>query len=103
MQLHSAERTNGHLCAYSVVDSKDADVLDSRGFVHLKLNQLDKRIADYNAALKIDRKMAEALYGRALQTKKGDMLSTSNGFSGAFPVYENVVGAKISLKDTWSG
>ena len=51
----------------------DADSIDSRGFVYLRLNRLDEAIADYDAALKIDAKKADSLYGRGLaKKKKGD-------------------------------
>jgi len=51
----------------------DADSIESRGFVYLRLNRLDEAIADYDAALKIDAKKADSLYGRGLaKKKKGD-------------------------------
>ena len=50
-----------------------ADVLDTRGFVYLKLGQTDNAIKDYDAALKLDPKLAGSLYGRGLaKTRKGD-------------------------------
>ena len=50
-----------------------ADVLDTRGFVYLKLGQTDNAIKDYDAALKLDQKLAGSLYGRGLaKTRKGD-------------------------------
>ena len=49
------------------------DVLDTRGFVNLKLNQFDNAIKDYDAALKLDAKQAGSLYGRGLaKLRKGD-------------------------------
>ena len=49
------------------------DVLDTRGFVNLKLNQFDNAIKDYDAALKGDPKLAGSLYGRGLaKLRKGD-------------------------------
>jgi len=48
-------------------------VLDSRGFVYLKLGQFDNAIADYNAVLKLKPKLAISLYNRGLaKQKKGD-------------------------------
>ena len=41
-------------------------VLDSRGLVYLRLNQADKAIADYDAALKVSSRNAWSLYGRGL-------------------------------------
>jgi tetratricopeptide (TPR) repeat protein len=50
-----------------------ADVLDTRGFVHLKLGQYDNAIKDFDAALKLDNELAGSLYGRGLaKAKKGD-------------------------------
>ena len=49
------------------------DVLDTRGFVNLKLNQFDNAIKDYDAALKLDAKQVGSLYGRGLaKLRKGD-------------------------------
>ena len=51
----------------------DGYILDSRGFVYLRLGQFDDAIADYNAALKINPKIASSLYGRGVaKLKKGD-------------------------------
>jgi len=44
----------------------NADALDSRGLVHLKLRNYVAAIADYDAALKLDPEQASALYGRGL-------------------------------------
>jgi tetratricopeptide (TPR) repeat protein len=50
-----------------------SDVLDTRGFVNLKLNQIDNAMTDYEAALILDPKLAGSLYGRGLaKTRKGD-------------------------------
>jgi tetratricopeptide (TPR) repeat protein len=50
-----------------------ADVLDTRGFVYLKLGQSDNAIRDFDAALKGDPKLAGSLYGRGLaKLRKGD-------------------------------
>jgi tetratricopeptide (TPR) repeat protein len=43
-----------------------ADYLDSRGLVYLRKNDYDKAIADYNAALHLQPKIAWSLYGRGL-------------------------------------
>jgi tetratricopeptide (TPR) repeat protein len=49
------------------------DVLDTRGFVYLKLGQSDNAIKDFDAALKGDPKLAGSLYGRGLaKHRKGD-------------------------------
>ena len=50
----------------------DAATLDSRGLIYLKMGQFDSAIQDYNSALRIEPKMASALYGRGLaRLKKG--------------------------------
>ena len=52
---------------------KDAATFDSRGLVYLKMGQFDLAISDYSSALRIEPKMASALYGRGLaRIKKGD-------------------------------
>jgi tetratricopeptide (TPR) repeat protein len=59
------------------IRGKDAGALNSRGFTYLRLGKFDEAIADYNAALKSNPKLASALYGRGLaKQKKGD---TSGG------------------------
>ena len=51
----------------------DADKLDTRGFAYLKVGRLDEAIADYDAALKLNPKLASSLYGRSMaKRKKGD-------------------------------
>ena len=41
-------------------------ILDSRGFVQLRLGQYDQAIDDYDAALAIAPRMANSLFGRGL-------------------------------------
>ena len=43
-----------------------ANVLDSRGLVHLRMGDFDKAIGDYDAGLAIAPKMAWSLYGRGI-------------------------------------
>jgi tetratricopeptide (TPR) repeat protein len=51
----------------------DANGLDSLGFLYLRLGRLDEAIADYDAALKTNPRLAGSLYGRGLaKRKKGD-------------------------------
>jgi tetratricopeptide (TPR) repeat protein len=51
----------------------DANTMDSRGFVYLRLNRLDDAIADYDAGLKINPRIAASLYGRGIaKLRKGD-------------------------------
>jgi tetratricopeptide (TPR) repeat protein len=44
----------------------DADTLNSRGLLFLKLNRSDDAIADFNAAAKLDVKLVSSIYGRGL-------------------------------------
>jgi len=53
-------------------DRPEAPILDSRGFVELRLGRLDEALADYRAALKLEPHLAPSLYGRGLvELKKG--------------------------------
>jgi tetratricopeptide (TPR) repeat protein/predicted aspartyl protease len=52
--------------------SHSAQLLDSRGLVYLRSGKLDKAIADYNAALKVNPRIAWSLYGRGVaEMRKG--------------------------------
>jgi tetratricopeptide (TPR) repeat protein len=67
------------------------DVLDSRGFVYLKLGQNDSAINDYNAALKLDPKLAGALYGRGVaKQKKGDRTGSAADIAAAKAIQANI-------------
>ncbi len=60
------------------------DVLDTRGFVNLKLGKMDDAIKDYDAALKLNPKIPGALYGRGLaKMKKGDKAGASTDMASA--------------------
>jgi tetratricopeptide (TPR) repeat protein len=48
----------------------DADTLDSRGFANLKSGNFDKAAADFDAALKLNPKLASSLYGRGIAKNK---------------------------------
>ena len=50
-----------------------ANTLDSRGFTHLKLGDLNRSVADYDVALQINPQLATALYGRGVaKRERGD-------------------------------
>ena len=49
--------------------ANDAESLDARGLVYVRLGQLDQATADFTAALKLNPKQASSLYGRAVATK----------------------------------
>jgi tetratricopeptide (TPR) repeat protein len=68
-----------------------ADVLDTRGFVQLKLGQTDSAIKDYDAALKIDPKLAGSLYGRGLaKARKGDRNGSSADIAAAKAIKSDI-------------
>src|SRR5262249_50542139 len=50
----------------------NAATLDSRGFIFLKMTHFDAAVSDYDAALRIDPKLAFALYGRGLARLKNE-------------------------------
>jgi hypothetical protein len=55
------------------VTPNDPNGLDRRGFLYLRLGRLDEAIADCDAALKINPKLAGSIYGRGpSKRKKGD-------------------------------
>jgi tetratricopeptide (TPR) repeat protein len=57
----------------STTGPDDANNIDSRGFVYLRLNRLDEAIADYDAAIRLDAKQVGSLCGRGLaRHKNGD-------------------------------
>jgi tetratricopeptide (TPR) repeat protein len=62
----------------------DAETLDSRGFLYLKLDRLDDAIVDFNAALEINSKLASSIYGRGLaKLKKGDRAAADADMAAA--------------------
>jgi tetratricopeptide (TPR) repeat protein len=67
------------------------DVLDTRGFVHLRLGKVDDAIKDYDAALKLDPKLAGALYGRGIaKAKKGDRNGGSSDITTAKAIRSDI-------------
>src|SRR5215467_2582742 len=51
----------------------DANTMDSRGFVYLRLGRLDDAIVEYDAALKLAPKAATSLFGRGIaKQRNGD-------------------------------
>ena len=49
-----------------------AATLDSSGFVFLKMTQFDAAVSDYDAALRLNPKLASALYGRGVAKLKNE-------------------------------
>lgn len=79
----------------------DAQILDSRGLVHLRLGELDEAIADYDAALRKNPKIATSLFGRALaELKKGDPVAGHADIAAAEQLDSTIAGffANIGLK-----
>ena len=62
----------------------DAATHDSRGLAYLKMGQPDAAINDFNSALRVDPKLASALYGRGLaRLKNGDKAGGDADISAA--------------------
>jgi len=69
----------------------DAGAIDTRGFVYLRLGQLDSAIADYDAALRLNPRLASALYGRGLaKQKKSDSAGGSTDIAAAKAIQPNI-------------
>ena len=67
------------------------DVLDTRGFVYLKLGQSENAIKDFDAALKGDPKLAGSLYGRGLaKIRKGDRSGGSADMASAKAIKSDI-------------
>ncbi len=67
------------------------DVLDTRGFVHLRLGKYDDAIKDYDAALKLEPKIAGALYGRGMaKMKRGDRAGASADMAAAKTIQSDI-------------
>ena len=65
--------------------------MDSRGSTYMKMGQFDTAIDDYNSALRLEPKLASALYGRGLdKLKKGDKVGSDADISA-----EKEIRAKI--------
>jgi Flp pilus assembly protein TadD len=62
----------------------DAATHDSRGLIRLKMGQADAAIDDFSSALRVDPKLASALYGRGLaRLKNGDKAGADADISAA--------------------
>ena len=71
-----------------------ATILGSRGFVHLRLGRLDEAIADDDAALKLNPRLATALYGRGLaRRRKGDQAGGDADIAAAEAVQADIAEA----------
>ena len=62
----------------------DVLALDSRGFTFLKMGRLDRAIADYDVALKLDPKLAGSLYGRGIaKLRRGEAAGGNSDVAAA--------------------
>ncbi len=92
-------------CNQSLALQPNDAALDSRGFVYLKLGQLDNAIADYNAALKGNPKLATSLYGRGVaETKKGDANAGGADIAAAKAIQADIADqmASVGITLSWS-
>ena len=65
--------------------------LSSRGYTYLRLGELDRSIADFDASLTIDSKVAVPLYGRSLARRRaGDSLAADKDFAAARAIWPGV-------------
>jgi tetratricopeptide (TPR) repeat protein len=70
----------------------DANIMDSRGFVYLRLSQLDDAVADYDQALRRNPKQAGSLYGRGLaKLRKGDVAGSEADIAAAKAIQADIV------------
>ena len=74
----------------------DSNTIDSRGLVYLKLGQIDKAIADYEAVMKLDPKAASSLYALGMAKNKKEAGSGDADLAAA-----KVLNAKID--ETFAG
>jgi tetratricopeptide (TPR) repeat protein len=78
-------------CNRALQITQSAAVLAARGLVHLKMDQLDAAIADYNSALQSEPRLASALYGRGLaRRKKGDTVAGDADIAAAIAVEASI-------------
>jgi tetratricopeptide (TPR) repeat protein len=66
------------------LDPKNAEALDSRGFVNFRMANYPAAIADYTAALAIDSKQASSLYMRGIaEAKQGNKAASDADVAAA--------------------
>lgn len=71
-------------CRQAVAMRSDGRILDSLGFVELRMGRFDDAIADYGRALAASPKLAEALYGRGIaRLRRGDRAMGEADLAGA--------------------
>ena len=71
--------------------ANDAATLDTLGLIYLKLENFDRAIANYDAALKFSPSKASSLYGRGIsKQKKGDMADGKADIAAAEAIQTNI-------------
>jgi tetratricopeptide (TPR) repeat protein len=66
------------------LEPNDANMLDSRGFVYLRLGRLAEAVAEYDAALKINPDEAQSLFGRGIaKLRSGDRIGAGADLAAA--------------------
>ena len=72
------------------INADDPYVLDSRGFVYLKMKYVNRSVADYRAALAIDSTQPTSLYGLGLAEQlRGDQAAAEH-LSAAKKIQPNI-------------
>ena len=69
----------------------DAATFNSRGLVHLKMNDAEGAIADYSAVLAMNPVMATSLYGRGLaKQRSGDAAGAMTDLDAAKAIQNDI-------------
>lgn len=103
MQLHKALRDCDRAHARL---PKSAEFLDSRGFVYLRLHHLRRSIKSYDAALRIEPKLATSLFGRGLAeirqgrkvSGRADLAAAVKLDAGVFKLFAHMRDPLVSVK-----
>jgi tetratricopeptide (TPR) repeat protein len=78
-------------CNKALQVGPNAATYDSRGLIYLKMGQFDRAIDDYSSALKLDLKLASALYGRGLaKLKQGEQGSGETDIAAAKTIQPDI-------------
>lgn len=94
MAIHNVELERAlAICERAVaLGPNQSAILDSRGFVKLRLGRLDAAIADFNAAILLVPAQSSSLYGRSLAYRaKGDSARADADRAAALKVERKVV------------
>jgi Flp pilus assembly protein TadD len=76
-------------------------ILDSRGYAHFRFGSFDKAIADFDAALKLNPRMADTLFERGVaKRRQGDTAGGDADIASAKQIKAGVAGdmAKIGVE-----